>query len=268
MCDQSPVLTIAVSTIKENLPALLAYLHEERSLLSAPVHFLVISQLESHDRHFFENGIEIISSTERGLSKSRNLALESAQTEWVWFQDDDIKVLSDKISHLICFLSQTDYDLVLCRVGSLENPSTHFKSYERYNVFPLFLSFRVSSIELIVRSNFVRSARIRFDENLGLGGRLPSCEENLFFYDVVVKNRGRLGFFKETICLHTTKVESRNINYERRYMARGYLLGKMDSVAAPLMIVWWSIRRSKDNVNRLSRFKFMFKEYWALATKK
>ncbi len=267
MSEQSPVLTIAVSTIKENLPALLAYLGEERRLLSVSVHFLVISQLESHDQHYFEKGIEVISSTERGLSKSRNLAIERTKTEWVWFQDDDIKVIPDKISGLIYFLSRTDDDLVLCRVGSLENPSMHFKNYKRYNVLPFFLSFRVSSIELIVRSDFVRSARIRFDENLGLGGRLPSCEENLFFYDVVVKNRGRLGFFRDTTCLHTTNVDSRNINYERRYMARGYLLGKMGSALAPLIIVWWSIRRSKDDVSRLSRFKSMFKEYWALATK-
>ncbi len=262
MISKPLVLTIAISTVKGDFDGVLEYIVRVSNRLPRRVGFVIVSQLEDVDRCYNEtDSVKVVFSTQKGLSRSRNLAFDNCRATWVWFQDGDICLIESRIEALINFLESSQFDIVLCQVGSLENKAENFKDYSRYSVSPTLLSFRISSIEIIARSAFLKNNKIKFDENLGLGTQLPSCEENLFFYDAVVRNRARYGRYATNVCLHTTMPENRSIDYKRRYKARGYLLGRMRSIISPLVLAWWTIRNTGDGVSRVSRFSLMLQGY-------
>lgn len=269
MIREPGLIAIAISTVSRNLSDVLEYVKGIDDYFSGMLSFIIISQLEDADEAYsVGDSIEVILSTDRGLSKSRNLALQACRSKWLWFQDDDIDLIVENIPRLIRFLESSDCDIVLGKIGSLENKEEGYKDYARFDVNPILLSLRVSSIEIIVRCSFARDKEVSFDECLGLGSNFPSCEENLFFYDAVVRNKARYDVYNEYICRHTTMAEGRNVDYEGRYRARGYMLGRMRSTISPIVIAWWSIRYARDEVSRVNRFKAMCQGYWEGINKK
>ncbi len=254
-------LNIAISTLRSNFDELLRYLLTIKDKMPLRVSFLVISQLELKDEFYDFEGIKVFKCREKGLSKSRNLALRECNSEWIWFQDDDIHLLTNRIPMLVDCLDSLDKDMLLVKVASLEDPTKPFKDYGRYSVFARFLAFRISSIEIVAKVSFLRKNNLKFDENLGLGSALPSCEENLFFYQSVIENKAHFKLYDQSVCLHTTLVENRSIDYKARYRAKGYLLGKMRNLTSPLVLFWWAIRGSNDGISRGLRLRLMLNEY-------
>lgn len=257
------ILTIAVSTVAPNFNKLINKLLGFFPMIESCVDIIVISQLENENSEFYINGLRVLLSTDVGLSKSRNLAIKKCETDWLWFQDDDVKILTDNLHDLLIYLKNSCDDLNLVKVGSLENPSEDFKNYSRYDTNKIYLSCRVSSIEIIIRTNFVESNRVVFDERLGLGTNLPSCEENLFFYECVVLKKARYSLYPHVVCLHTKIAESRSINHYARYKARGYFLRKTFNIYTPLIFFWWSVRKNNDRVGRFKRARVMFSGFFS-----
>jgi glycosyltransferase involved in cell wall biosynthesis len=260
-CERK-ILTIAISTLYFNREKLVNMLLELSLDIKHFVNFLVVSQLENEDKYFLYKGIDIYLSSDKGLSKSRNFAISKCETEWIWFQDDDIALIIEHLPALLKKLERADYELQLIRVASLENPKIGFKNYERYKINKRALSLRVSSIEMIVRTSFIKHKGIFFDENLGLGTSLPSGEENLFFYECVVRNRARYCLYPDSVCLHTTLIDTRNIDHEGRYKARGYLLRRIRSLLSLIAFIWWGVRNSNDSVKRTLRLRLMLKGFF------
>ena len=256
------ILTIAVSTVSDNFDDLMSYIIDVQNRLPEGVIFLVVSQLENSDSYECIDGIDVFKTSDKGLSKSRNLAVRKCNSEWLWFQDDDISIVTDKMESFVEFLRGYGGDVSLVKVASLEEPSQDFKDYKRYRVNKYFLPFRVSSIEIVVRLAFIKKANVWFDENLGLGTDLPSCEENLFFYDLVVRNKSRHIFYDKAICLHTKEHIIRNIDYGGRYRARGYLLGNIGYINALFLMTWWAFRKTTDGVPIRRRLSLMLGEFF------
>lgn len=257
-----PVLTVAVSTLAKNRDQLLARLSAIKADLPPAIKFLVVSQLEADEGYFCFDGIDVYKSEEKGLSKSRNLGLSRCVTDWIWFQDDDIDILVGPLLTLAKKIGGFGCDVILAKVASREKPGEYFKNYDRYSINKRFLALRISSIEIIANVPFLRRYDLRFDDNLGLGSALPSCEENLFFYDCIVKSSGSFMVYDDAISLHTTVSESRNIDYEGRYRARGYMLAKMGDFFSPIILIWWAVRRTRENLPRRVRLSLMLRSYF------
>lgn len=256
-----PTLTVAISTMHERLEGLLDRLVSYQNNLPSTVKFLVVSQMEAEDLYYSFHGIDVYSRKNKGLSKSRNIAVDKCDTEWIWFQDDDIELILDRFKFFLNRLRNIRSNVLLVKVASRESPEEGFKDYHRYAVQSFLLAMRVSSIEIVAKVDFLRKYNLRFDENLGLGSALPSCEENLFFYDCVVRSPGNYKLCDDTVCMHTTLSGDREIDYWGRYKARGYMLGKMRSFLSPLILTWWAVRESSDGISRKKRFSLMLNTY-------
>lgn len=255
------ILTVAISTVQGSLEDLLHRLLLYKDKLPPAIKFLVVSQMEAENAYFNFQGVDVYCQKNKGLSKSRNFALRKCDTEWIWFQDDDIELILERVLVLINKIKDYESDVLLVRVASRERPEEGFKNYERYAVHKFFLALRVSSIEIVARVDFLKKYNLKFDENLGLGSALPSCEENLFFYDCVVRSPGEYKLYDDAVCLHTTVNEDRNIDYFGRYEARGYMLAKTGSFLGLLILVWWAIRASPDDISRGKRLALMLSTY-------
>lgn len=153
----------------------------------------VLSQFAA--RHYFiiDQGIKPVERvgasdyvflTSRGLSISRNVAVERCGTEFLLFSDDDVVHLSGVPERIIEEFDKTNADIVTFTAQTPDGE--FFKQYAGQGFRHTMRSvFRVSSIEIAVRVSAVRRAGLKFDEEFGLGAKYPTGEEIVFLADAL-----------------------------------------------------------------------------------
>lgn len=238
------ILTIAISTVNSSKAELLkSLIHEIMPNVRSEVVFLVISQNEKSDGIVkISERLFLIESTTIGLSRSRNLAIRNTKTDWLWFQDDDIYLNYDNLNEAIekdIFSSKVDF--IHGKVHSLENHSLPYKNYSFTGRHSRYNALKISSIEILVRTEFLKSNNLSFCTKLGLGSEMTCCEENLFLFNVF-SITDRCYYHDAELSYHTTKVETRNFNHEKNLKARGYLLGKIAKPWVWLILLKWAIK--------------------------
>ncbi|MEO3682798.1 glycosyltransferase [Shewanella vesiculosa] len=253
------VLTVAISTVKQERERVINNINSLSPSSKKLLNFLVISQFEDEYECTKINNISVIKLTGKGLSKSRNAAVEAVQTDWIWFQDDDFSFNESELDFLVESLLTKEMDIGLIRVGSLENRSSYYKKYISYSKFMRLLSLKVSSIEIIAKVNFLKEKKIKFDNNLGLGTDLPCCEENKFMLDCF--DRGaRIFFLKKVLCYHTTLAENRRIDYVKNLQAKGYFLKSFPIYIGLILMLKWSLS-IKSDFGFFKNFQLIFKGF-------
>lgn len=216
------MLTIGISTIAQNYEALIKSLENYTCLIDNDVVFLVCVQGQIELPIYKKDNISIIFSKSKGLSKSRNIIIDNSHTKWLWFQDDDISLSIDNVIMFIEILKKSHSDIFLSKICSLES-SLPYKNYNFHYFHSIFNCLKVSSIEIIVNLDFIKKNSIYFNEKLGLGTPMPSCEENLFVYKIF-KISKNIKYLDSFLCFHTSILANRNIDYTSRFIAKGYLM--------------------------------------------
>jgi len=233
------MLTIGISTVAASLEQLILYIQDNIYKIDPRVNFLICSQKENEVTTIrVSERIKVLKTNESGLSRSRNTLLNESQSKWLWIQDDDMKIELEALQELIEILLISNDDIVFVKVKSLENNDKFYKNYAFHKSHKLTNSLKISSIEIIVRREFVEHNNIKFDTNLGLGTDLPCGEENKFVLNLF-QSHAKVRYLDLAICFHTTQLESREIDHKGRFSARGYLLCSYPFyISLPLMIRW------------------------------
>lgn len=147
----------------------------------------------------------------KGLSKSRNFALDSLQR---LAEKGDIIVLTDND---VCFQSGFDlflrqkfqfcnHDVLTFKVKDIfGNPfKLNYSNVAfKHNIFSLM---RVSSIEFAFKYTRLID-ETRFDDQFGLGSVCPIGEENIFLTDLR-KKHASIGYLPEFLCSHMDDMHS------------------------------------------------------------
>ena len=117
---------------------------------------------------FNETEVLWINTTDRGLSKSRNLALLYASADICLITDDDI-ILCDNIENTVidCFKKNYNYDILGFQVYGIEKKFKQYSS-KGYNV-DFFKSLKMASVELAFKKESLIKNGIKFDELIGAG---------------------------------------------------------------------------------------------------
>lgn len=171
---------------------------------------LIINQTkEGLDLNSKFNNIRVINSYERGLSKSRNLAIDNAFGDICLIADDDTEYIAgfQKIVKE-AFENCTDASLIKFKIETFVG--------KPYKVYPQkskrLISYSdintISSVEIAFRRQIIVDKRIRFNELFGLGSVFKSGEEFLFLKEILDNNLG-IYFKNESIVKH--KFESSTI---------------------------------------------------------
>ena len=153
--------------------------------------------------HSDNERIKVLNVFEKGLSKSRNLALENATQKLVVFTDDDV-VFQQKFDKKIikAFNSNIEYDGF--RFQFLNSQGNLAKKYPR--TFQSRLSkleiLNSSSVELVFKHKSLTDAMMQFDENFGLGTEFFMGEEAIFVSDGIKKGL-KIGFVPEQLVSHS-----------------------------------------------------------------
>jgi glycosyltransferase involved in cell wall biosynthesis len=180
--------------------------------------------------------VRVINSLEKGLSKSRNLAIQNANKKICLIADDDvvyfpnfeediIKAFNDvKEASIITFNHQ--------RVGADKPQNVSNKSYlhTRKSIY------KVVSIEIAFKSDSLKGTNIYFDENFGLGSFFETAEEFLFLRKAI-QFRLKLYFYPNIIVTHPTLCSGEFHGEDRLVFARSALFYKIKGVIAYLWLI-------------------------------
>ena len=178
-----------------NIEVLISCMHQKdasiikRSNIQSDV--VVINQCDENREEKFEfknkKGeichARIIYTTDRGLSKSRNMALEVSCGDICLICDDD-EILSDDYPCDITksFEVDSDVDIIAFQIS---DSGKNFPKNKR-NIGYIG-ALKLASWQLAFKRNSISNNNIKFDETLGSGVSKAGGEENKFVYDCLRK---------------------------------------------------------------------------------
>lgn len=187
--------------MKEKVEVLISAMHQkdfsifEKTNISTDALLINQCDCDAYKEKQTDTGIwRIFSTKERGLSRSRNMALQNARNSIILICDDDENLYDgyeNKIldaykkypqADILCFqmiIGDKTYSEKPCRIGYLK-------------------SLRISSCQLTMRVASIVRAGIKFDVNFGSGTPLGSGEENIFMYECL---KAGLKIYYVPVCL-------------------------------------------------------------------
>lgn len=134
-----------------------------------------------------DNGrtIRMISTTERGISKSRNMALSNAMDNICLFCDDDEKLNPDYETIILnAFEDNPQADLIAFWV---DIPSKKGKYLNKSKRIKYIDALKISSVQIAFRRERICNNHIQFDILMGSGTNNGGGEEVKFLFDCLRK---------------------------------------------------------------------------------
>lgn len=147
---------------------------------------IVINQnmpLQQSSFEYHGNRIDWYNFPERGVGKSRNMALSYASGDIILFSDDDVQYRCGYKEKIIYeFEKNTDADMIIFNVLSNSKERPEYIIKKNYRVH-LFNSLRYGTFRIAIRLERLRKERIYFSQLFGGGSRYGSGEDSLFIVD-------------------------------------------------------------------------------------
>lgn len=167
----------------------------------------------------------IIHTTERGLSKSRNLAIANACGDICIICDDDEKFSLNYPETIIqAFQNIPQADIIVFQVD--QEPIKHYPSH----IMKLnsFYCLKVTSCEIAFKLSKIKEKKIRFDEKVGSGVSKAGGEENIFLHDCL-RNKLSIYFVPITLAqlLPSGSQWSANLYTKEYFIDRGKFTCKL-----------------------------------------
>ena len=174
----------------EQVQVLIATMHQkDHSLLdrmNIQTDAVVINQCDYDAYEEFEyrgKNIIYVSTTERGLSNSRNLALSYAKGDYLVIADEDV-TYEDGYEKLIleAFRECPQADIMAFQTEAVNCPPDR-KTGMALHTGPAPKRKTYNSVRLVIRGAAVRESGIRFNPLFGTGAKYHSGEDSVFVMD-------------------------------------------------------------------------------------
>lgn len=154
-----------------------------------------------------ESGLRFkhIETDRKGLSRARNIGLQSTKGDIITISDDDCwypPYSMERVNHL--FNHYRGKYSVICL--QIYDPfiNQYYKSYGKVQKsINIYEVGKCSSIEIFYRAQ-KESPLVKFDERFGLGAKYPSSEENIFLADLL-KRGYKILYLPDVIVYHRAR---------------------------------------------------------------
>lgn len=248
---------------KDRLQILISCMHQkDHSIIAdsdACADVVVVNQCDREESETFpftdpqgkEHNATFISTTQRGLSRSRNMAIRNATAEFCLIADDD-EVFEENLSEAIseAFDKHPDSDLLIFSVKRKEQEDPEHrekKDAEQEKNIGYIGALHVASCQIAFRRKSIIDAGITFQENMGSGTGNGAGEENKFLYDCL---RKKLRITYVPLCVATLS-ESFNSQWfsawdKKFFINRGWQTKQfMGHFFATLYAVFYAVRKHR-----------------------
>jgi glycosyltransferase involved in cell wall biosynthesis len=202
--------------------------------------------------------VMFISSRERGLSKSRNMAINYSTADICLVCDDD-EILDDDYEEKIisAFRENQDYEVLAFQVkyGNKKYP-VNAKDIGYLS------ALKVSSVQIAFRRNSIIDKGIQFDVTVGSGVSKAGGEENIFLYDCLRKKL-RIRYVPVEIGKIIEGPSQWFHGYTREYFYdRGIMTRKLMGGWSLLYAIYFlvlKINRYRKDISPICAAKYLFK---------
>ena len=131
------------------------------------------------------NDVFIYHLSGKGLTISRNNAINFAEGNICLIADDDVKYNNQYLDSIINVFNDKTIDVACFKIKT-PNGESEYKDYPEQRMKLITISiYSPSSIEIVFRTEEVKLKNIQFDSRFGLGSPLPGGEETLFIADCI-----------------------------------------------------------------------------------
>ncbi|QSB26174.1 glycosyltransferase family 2 protein [Flavobacterium sp. CLA17] len=172
------------------------------------------------------DSVRVINSTEKGLSKSRNTAIQNASKKICLISDDDVVFAENfRKDILLAFQNQEKADIITFnhqRIGAVQ-PQKKWDSAFRHTSETIW---NVSSIEIAFKVAEIKKKNIAFDTNFGLGSFFETAEEFLFL-KTALNQKANVYFSPEIIVSHPEFSSGKNEGSDTLIYSRAALFYKL-----------------------------------------
>lgn len=205
--------------------------------------------------------IKWINSKTRGLSISRNMAIENASSDICILADDDLEyVYNYKDIILRAFELNPDSDIIAFQVEGIESD---FKNYHnKARKVNYLTSMKISSVEIAFRLEKINNLHIKFNELFGAGSEYYMGEENIFLVECL-KNGLKINYLPIKIAdLHIGESSWFKGYNEEFFIGKGACYSAMSRFFSFPLLFQFAVRKHKLYGDKMSRFqavKFMLK---------
>jgi glycosyltransferase involved in cell wall biosynthesis len=205
---------------------------------------VVVSQCNKDNKETFSykgHCINAIYSTERGLSKSRNLALKYADADIVIIADDDICYVDGYSKKIIeAYDKINNADIITFKV---RRDKKYFIGIKKLNKIWVH---KITSYEITMRLNKIKD--IHFNEIFGTGsGCFLHGEENIFLTDCVRKGK-RIYYYPQMIAglLENERPSTWFAGYNKKYFIdQGALYYNLSKYLVYFYVLQFAFRKYK-----------------------
>lgn len=203
--------------------------------------------------------VRVVTTHSKGLSISRNIALQNAKGDVLVIADDDARYSLDGLLELLStYRDNPNQDIVTCKIltpdgQDYKNYSEKSKSHTRLSVF------RVSSLEITARRLAVERGSLNFDEKFGLGTNLPAGEEAIFLADASKKGIS-IQYEPINIVFHPAESSGSGWRSEESVKARGALFKRVFGFLGFPLLLAFCLKHKKSYSHN-----FTFKQFTVLA---
>lgn len=233
-----------------NLQVLVSTMHRDDYSLIEKMNIqtdaIVINQFNTNMiQHFKVNNscIKWINSKDRGLSISRNMALENANSNICLLADDDLEYLKGYEEIVLTqFQHYPNADIIAFQVEGIERTFKNY--YPRSRKVNCFTLMKISSVEIAFRVDKIKKANIQFKEIFGAGAKYFMGEESIFLSDCLKSGLTIMYVPIKIADLHigdSTWFKGFNKEY---FYSKGAAFAAMSKQFSVLLIIQFAIRRN------------------------
>lgn len=181
------------------------------------------------------DNIRVINSFERGLSRSRNLALRYAYGKVCLFADDDVIYKKDfKAIILEAFATVVNADIITFQMQDLTGKL--FKNYPDIDWHNKKSTVTVNSVVIAFKREKIENSCLTFNTNFGLGAKFPTADEYIFLRDALSANL-KVYFYKKVILSHKYFSSGRVLGSDQIIYARSAVIYKFSGHLAYLKLL-------------------------------
>jgi len=201
--------------------------------------------------------VRVINSFAKGLTNSRNLALENAKGSICLIADDDV-IYHPNFDDIIIksFDTHTEADVITFKMKDLEGKD--FKTYENSKWHDLKSLKQVNSVTVAFKLEKIKASNVQFNPNFGLGSTFETADEYIFLRDCL-KADLKLWFQSQYLLSHDRDSSGRAKGSNRLVFARGALFYKYYGCKGYLKLIHYLLLEKKKgfiaNEEILQKFK-------------
>lgn len=235
---------ILISTLNGN------FLHKTKSI---PADYILINQYDEMKIRTLKKNI--YNFKERGLAKSRNHAMSLSSADICLISDDDLEYMSDTEGIITnAFLENKNADIITFQVQTPDgNMYKKYKPESYWHTRKTIMS--VSSVEIAFRSDSIKKAGLRFDENFGLGSIFPTGEEIIFLTDALKANLNIL-YVPTPIVIHPAESSGKNYDSISLIEAKGAMFVRIFNSFGYLISILFAYKKYKFSPFSFKKFIF------------